>query len=226
MNFPLRFLNIEFLLLLGLLPFIWLIARRSLAGLSKGRRVVALALRFTIVTLIILALAKIQWRSPSEKVSVYFLLDWSDSIPKSPQKFRQELLDYMRDSCKSETRESDDTVGVIYFASDSSCETPPAPGQPPIDRQAIVDPNGTDIAAAVRLALSTFPTGTKKRIILATDGNQNRGDVLSEVEAVRTQGARLDVYPIQYSYDREIIAEKLICPDSIREGVPFKLTAV
>ncbi len=229
-NLPVRFLQPWFLFLLLLLPVFWMMALNSLAGLGKVRRWFALGLRVLIVALLIFACSQIQWRSPAENVAVYFLLDWSDSIPNAPAKLREDLLAYMEkasaDRRKGALVGQDDLVGLIYFAEDATCESPPLPAAPPRERQAIIETDATDIASAVRLALSTLPPGSKKRIVLATDGNQNRGDALAEAQAARAQGAVVDVYPLQYFYDREIAAEKIVLPEKIQEGVPFAARAV
>ncbi len=221
---PLRLANPEFLLLLPVIPLTWWIARRSLAGLPRTRRILSLGLRIIITLCLILACAGLQWCSVADDVAVYFLLDWSDSIPANPPEYRKNALQYMVDACKH--KQKNDRVGLIYFGSDPTCEQPPDFRAPSTQRQAVIDTDGTDIAAAIRLALFTFPPGVRKRIVLVSDGNQNRGDALAEVEAARQQGIRVDVYPIQYTYDREILVQKLILPDSIQEDIPFKATTV
>ncbi len=223
-NLPVRFLRPELLLLLALLPLFWHMARRSLAGLPPARRYLALLLRLLIVALMVLALAGIQWRKLADRVAVYFVVDWSDSIPTAPNNFRSELLDYI--AAASRRKEKNDLVGLIYFGADATCETPPRPLPPSTERQAVVETNGTDIAAALRLALSTFPPGSRKRVALMTDGNQNRGNALTEIEAARAQGVAVDVYPITYVHEREMLVEKVILPQSVQEGVPFLVKAI
>ncbi len=223
-SLPLRVVRPEFLLLLVLVPWVWWMARRSLAGLGKVRQSLALALRIVIVLCLILACTQLQWQTTAKDVAVYFLLDWSDSIPSNPPDYRTNVLDYMVQA--SDHKEDDDQAGLIYFGAEPTCEQPPSPTPPSTERQAVVDVSGTDIASAIRLALFTFPPGVRKRIVLATDGNQNRGNALAEAEAARQQGVQVDVLPVEYTHDREIVVEKVILPDSIQENVPFKVKAV
>ncbi len=228
MPWPLRFAEPGYLLLLLTLPAFWWISRKSLAGLPPMRRTLALLLRIGIALLLILALARVQWRSTSDRVAVYFVLDWSDSIPTRPPDLREEILGYVQAVAKSARREraEPDLTGLIYFGDDATVEHPPSPMPPPHERQAVVEADGTDIAAALRLALSTFPGGVRRRIVLVSDGNQNRGDVLAEVEAARTKGTMVDVLPVLYHHDREIIAEKMVVPERVQEGIPFNITTV
>ena len=71
-----------FLLLLLILPVIWWLGFHSLAGLGPARRALALIFRSLVITLIVLALAGIQWIWISDRLTVIYLLDQSDSIPQ------------------------------------------------------------------------------------------------------------------------------------------------
>src|SRR5690606_11940036 len=81
-----------YLLALLLLPLLWWFSHRSLAGLGTSRRGVAILLRSLVLTAIILALAETQWQWISERLTVIYVLDQSESIP--PEK-RQLILDYV-----------------------------------------------------------------------------------------------------------------------------------
>ena len=44
-----------------------------------------------------------------------------------------------------------------------------------------IDGSYTDIAAALKLALASFPEGTSKRIVLISDGHENLGSAEAEL---------------------------------------------
>ena len=67
------------LVLLGCLVPAALWARKSMAGLGRGRGIAALLLRLAIVTLIVLALARTQWSRTEDDMSVIYVLDRSRS---------------------------------------------------------------------------------------------------------------------------------------------------
>ena len=91
-GFEIAFDRPWFLLLLALLPVIWFMSFDSLAGLGRWRRLFALLLRSLVVTLMVLALAQTQVRRTTDRLTVIFLLDQSDSIPAER---RDMMLDYV-----------------------------------------------------------------------------------------------------------------------------------
>ncbi|MGE0707749.1 MAG: VWA domain-containing protein [Planctomycetota bacterium] len=82
----------------------------------------------------------------------------------------------------------------------------------------------TDIAAACRLARGTLPRGVRRRVVLVSDGNQNRGELLGELEALREDGVVLDAWPLRAgAATPELIAEELRAPAEARVKAPFDL---
>ena len=76
----LQALNPEFLWLLALLPLVWWGGTR-LRAIEGGRRYTILAVRTLIITLLVLALARLEITTNSRDMAVYFVLDRSDSVP-------------------------------------------------------------------------------------------------------------------------------------------------
>src|SRR5262249_40105211 len=64
------------------------------------------------------------------------------------------------------------------------------------DLAAEVDRYHTDIAAALKLALASFPEGTGRRVVLMSDGNENLGDALAQARLAKTNGVEIDVVPL------------------------------
>jgi uncharacterized membrane protein len=119
------------------------------------------------------------------------------------------------------TGHRDDQVGLILFGRWPRLDLPPAtvPRLNLTDRQiqritGSLDPTYTDIGAAIKLALASFPEGTGKRIVLISDGNQNLGDALAQVRLAQHNGVEIDVVPLAATRDRqaEIMVERVEVP--------------
>src|SRR3954464_12526258 len=105
-----------------ILPPLVLFSARSLSGLGSFRRAMAILLRGTVLTLIVLALAELQAVRRNDRLTTVFLVDASQSVPRE---LRKSALDYVTESSKK--RRKDDLTGVIVFGKNPSVETPPAP---------------------------------------------------------------------------------------------------
>src|SRR5688572_14074468 len=113
------------LLLLLVAPVLWVFSFRTLSGLGPYRRVVALRFRTVVLTLLVMALAGVQLQKISERVTVIYLLDQSESIPKS---VREAMLEYvMKDVSVHRrtgdlTHASEDKAGIIIFGREATIE--------------------------------------------------------------------------------------------------------
>ena len=74
-----------------------------------------------------------------------------------------------------------------------------------------VDTTYTDIAAAIKLALASFPEGTAKRIVLISDGNENLGNAVEQARIARQNGVQIDVVPLASGYrnENEVLVERV-----------------
>jgi len=122
-----------FLALLVVIPFLWWLSRKSLAGLGPYRKAIALTLRSLVALLIIAALAGVHWVWTSDRVTVIYLLDQSDSIPNAK---RQLMLKFAIASAKEHRQANrQDRAGLIVFGREASIEFPPMDDSlPPVER--------------------------------------------------------------------------------------------
>jgi uncharacterized membrane protein len=86
---------------------------------------------------------------------------------------------------------------------------------------------GTDVAAAVRLAVAALPNGGERRIVLLTDGRATRGDALAEIRRAEAAGIVVDTVPIGGATADEMdrIARVTTREPRLAEGEPAALTA-
>ncbi len=213
-------------LILVCIPPIIFFSLKSLSGLGKPRRALAILLRSIVVILLILALARLQSVRTNDRMTTLFLLDVSQSLP---QEWRRPMINYVNQAVRSK-KKLNDQAGVVVFAKDARIEVPPTPEFNRIQGLESQFENDftehTDLATAIKLALATFPEDTARRIVILTDGNENRGNVIEQAAAARQLGVRIDVVPIEYKYDREVLVEKVMLPPDVKEGETVNINVV
>jgi hypothetical protein len=223
LNYHLSFQSPWLLLLLAILPALWLLSFRSLAGLGQIRRLAALLLRSIVMASLILALAEAQIVRTSERLTVFYLLDQSLSIPPAQ---REAMIKYVNAEVRKH-RKLDDRVGVIVFGRDAAIEVPPFDYNVEMTKiETAVDAEYTNLAAAMKLAQATFPEDAAKRVVVVSDGNQNLGNAVEQAQGLVAAGIGIDVVPVRYHNLAEVAVERVALPNDVRRGQPFDLRVV
>ncbi len=210
-NWPISFEQPAWLWLLAAIPVLVAVSMRSLAGLDPVRRATALVMRSLVILALALALARIQLVKHNDHVALMFVLDRSRSIPDPLRLAAQEVV---KNAAKNGDR--DDRVGVIGF--DGEADVDLIPSRAGFDIQDFgwpQEPDRTNPAAGLRLAMAAFPQGFARRIVLVTDGNQNAGDLKEEIETARANGVVVDVLPLQYEHDNEVLFDRITVPAQV-----------
>jgi uncharacterized membrane protein len=216
-----------FLMLLAVLPFIWITSYSSLAGLGAGRRLAALFFRSIVMLLIIFAMAGIQWVWVSDKLTVIYILDQSDSIARAK---RDVMLDYAIKSVKAHRqRNRSDRSGLIVFGREAAIEFPPYDDDLPVVRgieSYLGRTDASNLESALKLAQASFPEDSAKRVVIITDGIETIGSASTVAKSMSDAGIGIDIVPISLAAKSEILVEKVDLPANIRQGQPFETRIV
>lgn len=213
---PIGFEQPAWLLLIPALGGIaFLMGLRSLAGLSPATKWAALIARLLVIALFSAAVAEPQWRKESKDVSVTVVLDASESVPSQLQ---NDVKLYVEAAAEGQGKEPDDRLGFVTAARNAFVQALPTRLFSKLEQQHIGAVDGTNLAAAVRLAIAVLPKDAANRIVLATDGNETAGNLLQAAEAAKALSIPIDVLPLRYKYDREVLVERLTAPAAAREG--------
>ena len=205
-----------------LVPPLIFLSFRSLAGLGPVRRALAILLRTGVITLLVLALAEVQAVRKNDRLTTIFLVDASQSVPREMQ---GPTLKYVTEASKKRRRQ--DLTGVIVFGKGPRVESPPAPTEVNLlGIESTIDPEYTDLGAAIKLALATFPEDTARRLVILSDGNENRGNAVEQALAAKDLGIEIDVVPIDYFYDKEVLVEKVSIPPDVKKGDTVDISVV
>ncbi|MCA9242496.1 MAG: VWA domain-containing protein [Phycisphaerales bacterium] len=204
----LRFETPGYLALLALLPLLIVFSVRSLAGLGPIRRWVAIVVRCIVVTAMVLALAGAQSVRTDDNIAVVFVLDRSNSVPRDQQ---AAAFDFIRES-KEALRPDKDALSIVAVDGVASVEQLFDNTVELAGVSAPIDPDLSNLAGGLRLGAALFPENTSRRIVLLTDGNENVGSVLTEADQLAATGIPVDVVPLKFRHDNEVIFEQLIAP--------------
>ncbi|WP_390658131.1 VWA domain-containing protein [Crateriforma spongiae] len=215
-----------YLWLLAALPVLWWIGSGPLQVLGPWRRRFALLFRTIVWVGVVLAIAGVQLVWVSDRVTVMYVLDQSESIPLAK---RQVMLDYVTRSVathRNHTRE--DRVGIIVFGRDAIIEMPPFDEDIAVRRlESNLDrTDATDIESALNLAQASMPEDTARRIVIVTDGNENLGRATQMASRLGDAGIGIDVVPVELDFANEVLVEKVDLPTEIRTGQPFEARIV
>lgn len=216
MNFQFTHPYYLFALPVALVWVSWL-TWKSDVQVSRWRRWTAFLLRTVMVSLLVLALAGLQWQRHLEGMNVFYLLDRSDSIPAAQQEEERNLANQFTAGKKKV-----DQGGVIIFGTEASIETVANVAVDVEKIQAVVPTERTDIAGAIRLGTAAFPESGQKRLVLMSDGNENIGDAMAAVLAARPLGVTVDVVPMGVTRGNDVSVQKLSVPPKLKKGQVFE----
>lgn len=207
-GWPLSFEEPMWLWLMLAIPAVAVGSMRWLAALERPRRIAATVLRGAVIAALAAALARVEIVKRSDDVAVMCVLDRSRSIPEA---LREASQDYVRRLARKGG--SDDRFGIIGF--DGSADVDLISSSGGVDVVSFgqsVAPDRTDIAAGLRMAMASFPDGYARRIVLISDGNENVGSVLREADAAAASGVAIDVVPLTYAHEAEILFDRIVVP--------------
>ncbi len=208
--------------LLAAAAFVILIALFKRAGWASARLYGALAVRLVLLVLIFLALANpVFVHMLTGKQCVIFLLDLSESISAEG---KSRALQFMRET--KSLLDENDAAGLIAFARAPRLLHSPQTGFEVSLPAAPVDADATNIARALELGLGEFPSGSRRTMVLLSDGNENLGKARSVAALAQKNGVTLHTVPLESNEASLGGVEKLFAPSRLRAGEKFKLRAL
>ena len=220
---------VALLFLAGALPIVAL-GMWSLSGLGPVRKWVAIGMRLCVLLLFLLILGGVRWQRTHKDVEVWVLRDISSStghVREFPGKSLQQSMEsYLLDLTKGKDKKPSDRIGLVSFGHRPAVDAMPSTDLK-LDARALREPGtGTDPASAIQLALATMGRDAMHRMVLVWDGNSTTGDLESAINAANSAGVPIDVMPLKYDVENEVLLERFVAPGWKRENEPFTLEVV
>lgn len=178
---------------------------------------------FRGVALAALALALVNPRifDSTTALDVIFAVDLSRSVGQEGREKARDVLEAAERFHSPMTR-----TGLLAFGQTPEWEFLPREKIAPADFGARLARDETDIQAALQAALAQVGEGRQGRVLLLSDGNENRGQTARVVPLLRSQGVSVWTLPVSLSRGRnEIYLSQFTLPQQVDSAEGFEIRA-
>lgn len=210
--------------LMAVSVWLWWMNLNGYSGLNRSRSLAALLVRLTLAGLFVALIAEPRAVRTSDKLSVVYALDVSDSVGEATA----EAAEFVARSVSQ--KPPGDEAGLITFGANAAVELPPQESFPleggRIVLNSRINRDATNIEQALSLASAMLPEELRGRIVLVSDGSETAGNLRQVLEELRSREISVDVLPISYSYDREVWIERLELPQFVKIGENYEASVV
>ncbi len=217
---PVEFTDPLWLLALLLAVPLVVVWRRWPTAFSRRQRQAALGVRLVLVAAIVLALAGPELSYHASSQTLIMAADRSASTAQAQYQETPAVQSL------AAALPAKDQLGVVSFGQDSLVEDPPAPNLQFQGFATTPGANFTDIESALRLAGSMAAPGTRRHVVLISDGRQNVGDAVGEARVLRSLGVRVDVLPLRVPVGPDVRVDSVQVPSTVLPGSRAQATAV
>ena len=197
---------------LVLLPLFWWWGRTSLVTAPEGRKRLSLAVRAVIFVLLVTALSDPRRHTLTRDLHVIWLVDASRSVDGEGIKKAVELHKAAGTPSGSESWIAFGGRGVNVAGPEKLADVSPES----------VNDRETDLAAALKLAEASFPSGKAKTIVLVSDGLQTHGDAADAGASLKDAGVRVHAFTAAPPDKPEVLVRAVNAPRQVRSEEPFR----
>jgi len=202
-----------------LLPIMAIMLFFSYKKYLSSRYIRATLFRALTITLIILSMCSIHVIQTPKEVTTLFLADVSNSTLDS----REKVETFIRDALAYTSEK--DVVGVIGFGSQAVVEVQPSKTVIFDQFESKVDGEFTNIQNGLIMANALFPSNTKRRIVVMTDGYENIGDVRKQLGAISNLETTIDFVDLSNHDFQEVQFQSIEVPNKIEKNQLIEINA-
>jgi Ca-activated chloride channel homolog len=199
----------------------FLLLLEALLALRSGLALTPTLLRTGAIAALALAWANPKIFRGADLLDVIFSVDLSRSVGQEGREKARSLLE-LADRFNHPNRRT----GLLVFGRVPEWEWPPRTEPPAPEFGASVDREETDIQAALQAALAQVGEDRQGKILLISDGNENRGRTSRIVPLLRSQGVQVWTVPVGLPRGRnEVFVSDLLLPRQVDSGESFEISA-
>ena len=193
----------------------------ALAYLRCGRvRGITGALRVTMLVLLLLAAAGLEWNLSGKGIDVVVVVDRSRSVPDGAQTRYKELINNLQQS-----RQEGDRIGVVSFGAKSAVESLLASEGTLNQLTHEVQEDGSNLNEALHTALNLLDNRNRPaRILVLSDGESNGASPRGAARRARDRGVPIDFREFPRPRSRDVAVDSVQLPETVAPRQPFQYT--
>lgn len=184
----------------------------------KRKNLVNLISRILIIIFIVCGIADITLSIKRRNISTIFILDVSDSMSL----FKEKGIDFIDKAL--EEMPKNNKAGVVVFGDNATIDKVMDNKKEYNGIKSAPLVSATNIEEAINTSFSLFDKNASKRIVLITDGEENKGDLLNNIVLLNKENIDLKVYKVSNESGNEVYVENVKVPDNISIGEEFTVT--
>ncbi|HUK41438.1 MAG TPA: VWA domain-containing protein, partial [Candidatus Acidoferrales bacterium] len=197
------------------------LAMEIFVAFRTGVAVYPILVRGCACAALVLALANPKIFSPTNALDVVLAVDLSRSVGQEGREKARDILE-----AASRMKTPDTRTGLLLFGRLPEWEFVPRKDFSVADFSSRLDREETDIQAALQAVLGQMDEGRQEKILLISDGNENRGETARVVPMLRSQGAQVWTLPVSLARGRnEIYLSDLTLPREVDSAEGFEVRA-
>ena len=197
-----------------------LLATEMLLAFRTGIPLSPILIRAGALGALSLALFNPKIFQASNALDVVLDVDLSRSVGQEGREKAREILE-----AAARIRNPDTRTGMVVFGRAPEWEFLPRQEFPAGDFTSRLDREETDIQAALQASLAQMGEGRQGKILLISDGNENRGEISRIIPLLRSQGAQVWTLPVSlFRGKNEIYLSALDLPRQVDSAEGFEIS--
>jgi Mg-chelatase subunit ChlD len=191
-------------------------------ALRQGLPIYPVILRGAALVVLALALWNPRMFRSTTALDVVLGVDVSRSVGHEGREKAHELLEAASGLKNAQVR-----TGIMAFGRAPEWESLPREQIPPGDFGVRLDREETDIQAALQAAVAQIGEGRQGKILIVSDGNENRGEIARVIPLLRAQDVQVWTLPVSLARGRnEVYVSDLTVPRLVDSAEGFEIRGI
>ena len=194
---------------------ILMISRKSYV--NRFKKNLNTVIRCMVLLFLILAIADISIIKTSNKTSTIFLADMSESMSKNEESTK----DFIKSAIKNKGK--NDNISTVVFGENSKLDVNMTDEFTQDILETDVNGSYTNIEQGILKSIALLPIETNKRIVILTDGKENKGNLENLIHSIKEQDIEIKVKNIESKMNSEVYIDNFYIPQKVNLGEQFQV---